>query len=254
MKNQFLLRLGMSVLSAQVADAVEARPFPTAEALYSEVGRKVVTAVDHTVTLIRVRPPALPKAPPPPAPHPLTAEDQSVSDLRAKKDYIMLNLTAIVYLGGKTPVTELRWRDDAGEKVYVAYSNADFRYLSQVDQFETETAIYEWFPFVSECDVSELPVGQKPPVPPDLAFEIGVTEYFLDARAKDVKDQEPILSGLDHLCAYYQINYTALKTGYENREAENEARERELREHPPKTPDATIRWWPLDPAQKSDNR
>lgn len=246
MKNRPLLALSLCALSATLLASGGTEPAAMAGIRYSEVGRKVVALGDHTVTLIRVRPPALPKAPPPPEPRQPTEAEQAIADLRAKKGYVMLSVSATVYLGGKTPVTELRWRDDAGETEYVAYSNADFRYLSQVGQFETETAIYEWFPFISECDVSELPAGQKPPVPPDLSFEPEVTEYFLDARAKDAKDQEPILSGLDHLCAYYQINYSALKSGYEKREAENEARERELREHPPVKPDTVMRYWPIN--------
>ncbi|MEY4488389.1 MAG: hypothetical protein RIQ79_897 [Verrucomicrobiota bacterium] len=248
MKNSSLLALGLCALASPLSRATEASPSPTPVTRYSEVGRKVITVGDHTVTLIRVRPPALAKAPPPPEPRQPTDAEQATADRRAQKAYVVLSFTSTVYLGGKTPVTELRWRDDEGVTEYVAYSNADFRYLSNVGQFETETTVYDWFlPLIDACDLSELPAGQKPPVPSGLNFEPGVTEYLLDARARDAKGQEPVLAGLDSLCAYYQINYDALKVGYEKREADSEARERELREHPPRTPDATLRWWPLDP-------
>jgi hypothetical protein len=255
MKNRPILALGLCALASHLSGAAEAVPPATPEARHSEVGRKVVSLGDHTVTLIRVRPPAPAKAAPPPAPRQPTEAERATADRRARKEHVMLSFTGTVHLGGKTPVSELRWRDDSGETEYVAYANADLRYLSNIGQFETETAVYDWFlPLIDVCDASELPAGQRPPVPSDLKFEPGVTEYLLDARARDAKGQEATLAGLDNLCAYYQINYASLKAEYEKREADNEAREKELREHPPKTPDVTIRWWPLDPAPKSADR
>lgn len=244
---KFVLLLPFATFSASSLWAEATYP-------YIELGRKVVKTGDHTVTLVRVRPPQLPKAPPAPLPEPLTAEQQSRIEQLEKKTHATLNITATVYLDGKQPITELRWRsEDTGNLEYVVYSNADFRYLTQLHNLETETTVYSWFPFVSAyslADWSEEP-GARFPIPSGLTFSSTEVEYFVDSRAKDVAGQETTLEGLDYLHAYYQLHYKELRSAYEKREAENVAREEELRKNPPKTPDATVRWWPL-PSQPSE--
>lgn len=208
-------------------ETTPATPFP-----YVELGRKTVQIKDYTVTLIRVRPPQLPKAPPAPLPQPLTAEQQSRIEELEKKTHATLNITATVYLYGKQMITELRWRsEDTGNLEYVVYSNADFRYLTQLHNLETETTVYSWFPFVSAyslADWTEEP-GARFPIPVGLTFSSTEAEYLVDSRAKDVSGQETTLAGLDYLHAYYQLNYKDLRSAYEKREAENAARKEELR-------------------------
>jgi len=217
---------------------------PSAAVTYSEVRRKVVTVDDHTVTLVRVRPPALPKLPASPAPQAATAEEQATAERYAKKGYAMLNLNVTVYLGGKTPVTEIHWQSEGGQSVYRAWSNVDFRYLTQLPNLETETTVYSWFPFLDVCYLKDWPAGQKSPIPAELDFSTTEAEYFIDSLTKNSKDQEITLAGLDYLHAYYQINYADLKAAYEKREAENAERELQLRENPPKKPDTVIHFWP----------
>lgn len=216
------------------------------EVNFFEVTRKEVTLEDHKITLIRVRPPALPKttAAPVPAPRPLTAEEKAYEERVAKKAYAMLQLSATVYLGGKTPVTELRWRNDTGDTEYRVWSNADFRYLTQLSTLETETTVYSWFPFLDEWNLLDWPIDQPSPIPAGLDFSATETEYFIDARTKELKDQEVTLAGLDYLHAYYQIHYKELKADHEKRAVENAAREKALRENPPVKPDTVIHFWP----------
>lgn len=240
-----LIAIGLSIANAQ--DTRKA-PVSEPEALtvrYTEVSRKTVTLKDHSITLIRVRAPSFPKAPPPPVPRPPTAEEQATAERYEKKGYAMLNVSATVYIGGTTPVTEIRWRDETGETEYRAWSNVDFRYLTQLSDLETDTTVYSWFPFVDECRLKDWPSDLKYPIPAELNFSTTETEYFIDTRTKEVKDQEITLAGLDYLHAYYQIHYKQLKADYESREAENEAREKQLREHPPVKPDTVIRFWPI---------
>lgn len=220
-----------------------ADPMPQVIA-FSEVTRKVVILKDRTVTLIRVRPPALPKAPLRLASRPVTPQEQADSDRMEKKAYAMLTVSATVYLG-ENPVTELRWRNETGETEYRAFSNVDFRYLTQLSTLETDTTVYAWFPFVDVCDLVAGRIDQASPIPGDLTFSATEAEYFVDARAKDIKGQETTLAGLDYLHAYYQLHYKELKADYEKREAENAARENELRKHPPQTPDVTLYFWPI---------
>lgn len=211
----------------------------------TEVTRKVVTLTDHKITYVRIRPPNLPLLPPAPAPRPLTPEEQAASDLRADKANAMLNLTVTVYLGGPQPVSELRWHDEAGELSFRAWSNVDFRYLTQLSQFETATTVYFWFPFVDEVPLANFPANQPSPIPAGLQFEPGVAEYYLEAGIADLKSEEATLAGLDYLHAYFQLHAAELKADYERREAESAAREKQLREHPPITPDSVIHFWPV---------
>jgi len=211
---------------------------------FSEITRKEVTIGDHKMTLIEVRPPVLPKAPPPPAPPPLTADQQATADRLAQKAYVSLSLTATVYIG-KSTVTELRWRDDAGTTEYRAWSNADFRYLAQLRQIETEATVYDLQPFLllQAYAPGDLPPGQKPPIPSGLNLSQTDADYVIDASTKDLAGQELTLAGLDCLHAYYKINYADLKAAYEKAQAASDAQEKQLRLHPPKTPDTTIRFW-----------
>lgn len=219
----------------------------TSSPVYIEVSRKVVNFEDHKMNLVRVRTPSLPKAPPPPTPLPSSPEDQATSDRLAAKDYVTLNVTATVYLrSGQTPVTELRWSDETGARHFRAWSSADFRYLDQLQSLETETTVYDrGFPFVDVISPEDLPADQKSPIPARLSLSSTEAVYVVDTRATGLKDQETTLAGLDYIHAYYQLHHAELKAAYNKRDLENTESERELREHPPKTPDATLRWWPI---------
>jgi hypothetical protein len=214
---------------------------------YTEVARKEVRLGDHTVTLIRVRPPALPKVVPAPAaaPRPLTAEEKAYEERVAKKTYATLSLSATVYLGGKTPVTELRWRNDAGDVEYRAWSNVDFRYLTQLTELETDSTVYAWFPFIDEYDLADWPKNEKSPVPRGLDFSRTGAEYVVEARADGLRGEETTLAGLDYLHAYYQLHQAALKADHAARKKENARLEEQLRKNPPKAPDTALRWWPV---------
>ena len=212
--------------------------------LYSEISRKEVRMGDHTLTLIRVRPPVLPKAPPPPAPLAATAAETPTADRLAEKAFASLNLSIAVYLG-KPTVTELRWRDESGKKEYKAWSNADFRYLTQLSSLETPTTVYQWLPFVEVYNVADLPAGEKPALPKGLRLDPRGADYIVNLSARELPNEETTLAGLDYLHAYYQLHYAELKADYDKREAENAAREKELRENPPRIPDSVVRYWPI---------
>ncbi len=214
---------------------------------YSEVARKEVRLGDHKITLIRVRPPSLPKVAPATAapPRPPTAEEKAYEERVATKGYATLQVSATVYFGRKTIVTELRWRNDAGDIEYRAYSNVDFRYLTELTQLETETTVYSWFPFLYECDLASWPKNEKSPLPPGLDFSANEAEYFVEAGAKALKSEETTLAGLDYLHAYYQLHFAELKAGYEKREKLAAAEEKARRKNPPTVPDSTLRWWPV---------
>ena len=219
---------------------------------FTEISRREVTVGDHKMTLIRVRPPALPKAPPalPKAPPPLpappapTADQIATEERMAKKSFASLNLTATVYLGKQT-ITELRWRDETGEKEYQAWSNIDFRYLTQLPYLETPTTLYSWFPFVYEESLADLPAGVKSPLPKGLNLRAKGADYVVNLTGKDLVSQEITLAGLDYLHAFYQLNYAELKAGYEKRQADASAEENRLARNPPKKADTVTYFWPI---------
>jgi hypothetical protein len=224
----------------------------TTEIRFSELSRKVVNRGDHKITFVRVRPPVLPAPPPPPPVRKPTAEEIATAKRMEKKAYATLNVTATVYIYNNRTVSELTWRnEETGNHEYRAYSNADFRYLTQLHHLESETTVYSWFPFVSEYDFRNLPADEEAPRLPDLVFSGKEAEYFVDSRAKSVETEEATLAGLDYLHAFYQLNYAALKQDYEKRMAEHEAYEKELRENPPVKPDTVMHFWPIKSGIKS---
>jgi hypothetical protein len=210
--------------------------------IFAELSRKQVRQNDQLTTLVRVRPPVLPKAPPTPlTSKKLSAAEQAESDRLAKKAYVSLDVNATVYQGTPT-VTELRWRNEDGDGEYRAWSNVDFRYLSQLHRIETATTVYDWqpAPLLQTCAPSDFPAGQKPPIPKNLNLSATTPDYVTDSG---VTGQETVLAGLDTLHAYYQLHAAELKAAYEKARAASDAEQEQLRLNPPKKPDTTLRFW-----------
>lgn len=118
----FACLLAASMLLA--ADALDGIPVTV-------LSRSTVTEGERTVTYVRIRPPALPPRPVPtraPAGEPSAADLTEWARLEAKP-HLNLALSAVVHIGPPV-VTELRWRSAGRE--WVAWSNVDFRLLSQL--------------------------------------------------------------------------------------------------------------------------
>lgn len=239
-----IVAVTLTAFSATSA-AFSAETSPASAIHFSEVTRKVVQLDGHQATFIRVRPPILPLPPTPRAAPEPTSKEIVAAEAYAEKPYVSLTLSATVYIGGKSPVTELRWRDETGKIEHRAYSNADFRYLLQLTMLETETTVYSWFPFLDVLDLTQWPSDQKSPLPPGLVFTTSEPEYLVDSVASTLAQEETTLAGLDYLHAYYSLNYADLKADYENRELLSAAAEKQLRKHPPETPDTTLYFWPI---------
>jgi len=209
------------------------------------LARKVVDHGTHTATYTRIRPPVLSKRPvPPPQPErEPTSEEREAMERRKAKGYASLSITATVYVGPKQIVTALRWWDQKTGQQYRAYSNADFRYLSQIHDIETETHVYLWFPFVDSCEMADLPTDEPNSIPKGITFEPGVVEYLLETRAKDDASQARILDLLDHVHALYQLRLPELKADYIKRMKETAARDEALRKNPPVPPSTQTYWW-----------
>lgn len=210
---------------------------------YTEIARKVKQFADHTVTIIKVQPPTLPAAPAPkPAPEPTEAERAMIAR-RATKTFETLTVTATVFIGTKRTVTELTWTID--EKKYRAFSNADFRLLTQLVDIETDTSVFSWFPFVSA--VEGEPDTTNAAALNQLAASGSKVDYVMEGDEQAKKANATTFDALDYLHAHYQVNQAELMTAWLKREAEAEENERKRAETPPPSP--VIRYWPT-PAKK----
>jgi hypothetical protein len=227
--------------------ATNLKPLESAPVL----ARKVVDHGTHTSTYTRIRPPVLAKRPvsPPEPQQELTSEAREAMERMAAKEYLSLSVTATVYVGTNQTVTALRWWDQDTGQQYQAYSNADFRHLTQIRDIETETHIYAWFPFVDSYELADMPAEEPNPIPAGITFEPGVVEYLLEKRAKADASQARTLDLLDHVHALYQISLPELKADYEKRMKEAAEREEELRKNPP-VPRSTQTYWWFNPRKR----
>ncbi len=225
-------------------EAPGATPIPVA---VTELVRKTVNLGTHKVTYIRITPPQLPTIPqPPPAPVTQPTPEQIAEDEgRAAKTYEQLSVSVTVYRGtSDTPtVSDLNWWHEG--KRYQAWSNVDFRLLSQVTQLETATHVFAWFPFIGEGSVAELPTDQRPAGLSLFTKADTTSHYFVEGTEEDLEAVAGTLAGLDYFHAYYQINRENLAADYAQRMAEAEARAAELAKSPPKPVNTTIHFWKM---------
>ncbi|MBI2512514.1 MAG: hypothetical protein HYV96_11075 [Opitutae bacterium] len=202
---------------------------------FDVLARKVEKHGDHTVTLVRVKPPILPKTPAPaPQPEP-TAEEQAIAVRRAGKSYESIALTADVYVGTHT-VTELSWMEEG--VTYRALSNVDFRLLTQLADVETKDSVYLWFPFVCAAE-GEMPDG----IGTDDLKKLNPNhaDYVFLGSAKEQKSAAKGLDLLDYMHAYAQLNREKLKGDLAKREADELAAEEKRKNSPPPSP--VITFW-----------
>ena len=180
------------------------------------LSRSVVVSPNGSTTYLRIRPPALPPrpAPPPPAPEtPLSPEQQAALERAEAKPYVSLALTATVYTRAddSAAVTELTWRD--GERGFRAWSTADWRLLRQLNDIETETHRFQYFPFIDAQPLAELPPAQQPAglaLFPAAPAPDALPEYYLEGTEADAAAAGPVPDALDHLLAIYHVRHAEL--------------------------------------------
>jgi hypothetical protein len=216
----------------------------------TELARKIVDRGTHKVIFIRITPLKLPALPTPPVaaitqPSP---EQLAAEEVRAAKIYEQLAATVTVYPGsGERPtVSDLTWWHDG--KRYQAWSNIDFRLLTQLPELETETHIFSWFPFVSEGSVEEIPVSDRPAGLSLFTLADTAPQYYLEGSVEEITPIEGTLHGLDYLHAYYQLHHSRLALEYAERLAAFAAQEAELAKNPPRPVDTVIHFWKANAA------
>ena len=218
------------------------------------LSRTVVEVPGGTVTFLRIRPPILPKRPasPPPAPEaPLSPEQQAALDRAEAKPCSTLALTATVYTraDGSAAVTRLAWLD--GARGFTAWSNADWRLLRQLNDVETETHRFQYFPFIDAQPLAELPPDQQPAgltlFPATSAPDV-IPEYYLEGGAADAAATEPVLAALDQLHAHVHLHRAELiaqLADLTRREAEAAEQARQAAAQPPKPRNEKVFFWKI---------
>ena len=253
-----LLRFPRSMRSTSAALALAIIPAPVfaAETLAGQpvtvLSRSVVVSSKGSTTYVRIRPPVLPPrpAPPPPAPEaPLSPELQAAIERAEAKPYLTLALTATVYTraDGSAAVTLLTWRD--GERSFTAWSSADWRLLRQLNDIETETHRFQYFPFIDAQPLAELQTGQQPaglalfPVAP---APDAIPEYYLEGGAGDAAATEPVLGALDWLHAHVHLRRAELAAELARREAQAAEQARQSASEAARPKHDTIYFWKVE--------
>jgi hypothetical protein len=213
--------------------------------------RSVVAIPNGTVTYLRIRPPLLPAppAPPPPTPAaPLSPEAQAALEAYESKPYAMLSVSVTVYTRAddSVAVTKLTWRDN--DRSFCAWSTADFRLLTQLNDIETASHRFSWFPFTDVLPLAEVPQAQAPAglalFPTTLDPE-SLPEYYLEGTEADAAAMEPVLGAFDWLLAYYHVNRVQLAADLVRREAEAIEHARKAAEEAAKPKHEKVFFWKI---------
>ena len=224
----------------------EGVPVETVPVAPGEISRMTVHDGEHQTTYIEVVPtepekrqtaqPTLPTTPAPAAP---TAAELEAERKQALKTFQSLSVKATIHPATSiAPLrTVLTWQGGSGRK-WRAVSNVDFRLFDQIGQFETDDTVYDWFIFVEVADVGDAtrPVADLAAAP---------ARFLVDATAVELAAAPTDFETLNYLHRYMDAHRGDLVAAYAAalaRESENDRREKELREHPPKKPNTVIRF------------
>ncbi len=162
----------------------------------------------------------------------------------------MLFLSATVYDNNVTEV-----RSFAGERECRFLSNIDFNLLAGLGKFETaETAYWlilgvgnETREEVEAFNKRALLQGQKDGfkrIPQRETFSKIRSEYVIAEEEPNAQPPAEILTALDALHVFYDVNRERLAIEYAKREAARIEQEQWLKEHPPKPQDTIVNFWP----------
>lgn len=223
----------LAVLALTVGSLAQIPPATTAE-----LSRRVEVVDGKTIIVIRARPPArLPAPPPAPAVSapPSAAERLEQRRLAARK-HASITVVATVF-AGPPALTELRWT--AAGREWLAFSNVDFRALTQLSSLEIGDTVWQWFPFVTDGD------AESRPRPPGLSFSGLEAEYVVYASQAEWEAAPEAFTVLDWLMSYYEDNRIALDSALAIRRAEAARR---AAEPPPPPKPHVVRYYAPDQA------
>ncbi len=221
------------------------------------LSRHTVPQPNGSVTFIRIRPPALPAPPPSPVRTTLepTPEELATEARRAAKEQRTIGLTAITYAGTPT-VTELSWtRQDDGRR-FVAYSPVDFTHLTQLQDIETSSAVYLYFPFVSPGDPAELAPGVREALSAAASADTDADSppaYLFVGDESDAAAETNTLELLDTLHAIWHLRAAELTALTARLKADAAERERQAAVEAARPKHEKIYFWKIEEHPTADS-
>ncbi|MEI8294448.1 MAG: hypothetical protein WCG66_10780 [bacterium] len=256
-----------SILAAPVGEAVAQASAnngsaggPSADPL--RAGKKVldrheVGLGNRKITYDRLETPKLKPVPTPTPvlqlvePVPTAAELEEMRKMAGKRFVgVFLHCTCF-----NNEFTEVEWREGG---VYLAFlTTANFQYLSQLSDFDTGTCQCSFLMGWGESDRAEFEAmnqvfatgrvaGRKPRSWPSSLIQ---QQKRTGKSAWQVVSTGPVppevLKVIEALHTYYDANAAKLAAEFQRREAEQAARERWLKEHPPIPRDTTVEYFPI---------
>jgi hypothetical protein len=258
------------VLAAPIGEVVaQVSPIkvsPSTEPL--RVGKKIldrheVDLGNRTITYDRLETPRLKPMPTPTPvlrrvePVPTAAELEEMREM-AKKRFASVFLQCTLF---NQEFTEVEWNE---EGVHLAFlTTANFQYLSQLSDFDTGTSQCSFLMGWGEADRAEFEAmngvyamgrvaGRKPRSWPASLLQqqkrTGKSAWQLVSTGPVPPE---VLKVIEAMHTYYDANAAKLAAEFRQREAEQAAHERWLKEHPPIPRDTTVEYFPIRSSTKS---
>lgn len=152
-----------------------------------------------------------------------------------------------IYLGANVygnDYSEITWRERESGQSFTVWTNVNLNYLRPITTFEANGIQYDYFGFVTAygCKAEEKRLAmateqgayiksnwKMPPV----TFSDDHYEYFIDAPW-DTQVPEKLYRQLDALFGYYLANLERLEIEHKNARLLQAAREKDLKENPPR--------------------
>lgn len=209
---------------------------------------KVIQDKERTITIQRIK---APSAPP--------AESEKLGrvpvrvapaqDTTNQKESLSFTISATV-IDGKITMLEWESNSDPQQKI-VSFSNVNWNLFGGFQTLEDKTKSYTAMIFartMTRSDFDELQISFPDHLP---SLEEGGARYTIVSEG----EISPIaLSFLETVHKFYDKEERKIKNVHAKREKKRKARERELRENPPKQEDVVIQFWKREPKKETQTK
>jgi hypothetical protein len=156
----------------------------------------------------------------------------------ADKKHVSLMLSATVY---NRAMTRISWHHDSEE--FVAFTNADFHYLSGIYSLETEDNCFMIFMGVGDANAQHNPYHDEV-LPSASVFSDESSEY---AVIRGDLEHSKAFDGIEALLDHYDANLPELKIEYQQRRALSAAQKRYDAKHPNEPETLILNFWNTSP-------
>ena len=165
----------------------------------------------------------------------LSPQELEAQQRRAAKQQKVLFFSATVF---DHKLTELQWSEE-GRK-YRAFSNIDFQYFSGMGEIETADTIYTLMMALDSGTAETF--AERTREFPQVALLPTDRVAWLPFEGF-TPESTPVVTEWDSIHRFFDTHREEMIRGYQQREAANAERERQLRENPPARKNTVIRYW-----------